>query len=283
MERKSDMQSRLQGKKREIDTLEVDKVGVDHTIQQPLYENRVRDILVRGYDPALAGEICISRRIGKVGRKEVVTDVVIDGMHRLEAARRSGFPYIDAEIWYDLSYEDENWLFAYRNRKNNPMPVFMFRARLNNLEDGPVAINKVLLDLGWKLSTAKTEPGQFAAVNMAEQIFSGRGRFKAKKLGEGELFRETMKAVTNAWGHHQNASDAQVIAAMALFLSRYREQIDSRKLTEALGRMTVDQFRAEMSATKKALNASPSVSGALIIHREYNKRTRTKKLAPFAL
>jgi hypothetical protein len=277
------MLSRLDGKKKEIDTLEVSNILVDDTIQQPLYENRVREILSSGYDPALAGEICISRRTRKVGRKEVTTDVVLDGMHRLEAAKRSGFPYIDAEVWHELSYEDECWLFAYRNRKHNPMPVFTFRARLNTQEPVPMAINEVLTELGWHLSSVKNAASQFAAVNMAEQIFSGKGRFKSKKLGEGDLFRETMRVVTTTWGHHPNASDSQVISAMAVFLARYREQIDSKKLVESLGKMTVDLFRAEQNATKKSLNISPAIAGALIIHREYNKRSRTKKLPPFAL
>jgi hypothetical protein len=283
MERKSDMLSRLDGKKKEIDTLEVNNIVVDYGIQQPLYENRVREILSQGYDPALAGEICISRRVEKIGRKEVITDVVLDGMHRLEAAKRSGFPYVDAEVWYELSYEDECWLFAYRNRKHNPMPVFTFRARLNSEEQVPVAINEVLTGLGWHLSNVKNQPSQFAAVNTAEQIYSGKGRFKSKKLGEGDLFRETMRVITTTWGHHPSASDAQVISAMAVFLARYREQIDTKKLVESLGRMTVDLFRAEMNATKKSLDISPSVAGALIIHREYNKRARSRKLAPFAL
>ena len=117
-----------------------------------------------------------------------------------------------------------------------------------------------------------------------ERIAQGRGDFKVPKGGNPPLsvLEETLSILTRTWGLNKGASDANVLAGMAVFLIRYPE-CDRRKLMEALARLTPIQFRAEAAGVKKAMGVRPPLAYAYKIHQEYNKRSRSTKLGAFQM
>lgn len=248
-------------------------VTVDLRVQQPLREGKVREMLRRGFDLSLSGEITASARSDG-------TVVILDGQTRVEAARRSNVDKLWMRVWHDLPIADEAWLFTYLNRKSNPVAVSTFKTRVLAEEDVPSGIAEILTGLGWRISESK-DNGVFMAVSQAERIYRSKGIFKSLRPGS-QIFSRTLETLTEAWGLNKTASDASIVGGLAVFLIRYWDQVDQKKLVDALRRITPELLRAEAKATQKGTGCNVVEAHGYKIHQHYNKRTRTK-LPAFAI
>lgn len=257
-----------------VKRVKLSELTVDPRVQQPLREGKVREMLRRGYDPALVGTIVVSERTD--GSK-----VVLDGQTRAETGRRSGASDILAIVWTGLTLEDEAFLFTYLNKKSNPTAVATFLTRIVAGEVVPVGINDVLTRNGWYIGLGKTADGRFAAVNAAERIYMGKGDFKTS-IDSEDVFARAVETVTTAWGHDGCGVDAAILGGVAQFLIRYWEEVEDDRLTRALARTTAESFRSQVRSFQSVSNEKPVVACAYKVHQEYNKRGRSK-LAGFAL
>ena len=246
----------------------VDMLTVDIRVQQPLREGKVREMLARGYDEGAAGTIEVSRRAdGKL--------VVIDGQHRTETAKRAGATHIVAKVWSGLTLAQEGHLFTYLNKKSNPTAVSTFKTRIVAGEDVPVNIAGIVEAQGWMITDNKNSKRAFSAVRTLEDIYRSKGAFKTIRPGSQVLSR-TVAAVTGAWGTTNEASKGQIVAGVALFLIRYWDEADDKRLSAQLKKITPGQIEAEARAFRSSTGASPAIAHAYIVHREYNRNLRTK-------
>lgn len=249
-----------------IEWVPVNELTVDIAVQQPLREGKVRDMLRRGFDPAAAGVIEVSRRAD--GSK-----VVLDGQTRREVARRSGVEEVECKVWEGLSLADEAWLFTYLNKKSNPTAVSTFKTRIVAGEDVPCGIRDILARNGWQVTDAKCSSGNFASVVTAERIYRGTGSFKSQMPGS-QIFSQTVHAATAAWGTPKEASDKYIISGIAhMFIRHYRE-IDFDRLVRQLSRDTPARLRADMRAWRSTTGDSVEHSAYRVILKAYNAGLR---------
>lgn len=261
--------------------VELGDLTVDPRVQQPLVESRVREMLARGFDKSLLGVITVSVRESE-GSTEVV---VLDGQHRTEAARRSGYmESIIADAYYGLTLSEEAYLFVYLNKKANPSALSKFQARTVAGEDVPVAITETLGQYGWKVQNGKakaTNAGKFSAVNKAESIYRSKGTFKSKHPGS-IIFDRTIRVATDAWGMDASSVSGDIISGIALVLIRYHDEVKVSDLIKSLAKTTPSLITAEAVAIRKTTGMSRDEAFGWRIHQEYNRgRRQRNRLTPW--
>lgn len=283
--RPEDIFSRLSKYRREYITVDLADLSVDLRVQQPLREGKVTKMLRKGYDPALVGtpEISVRAPGAQQCRVKGGESVVLDGQTRCEAARRSGARTMEVKAWYGLTLAEEAWLFTYLNEKSNPTAMSTFKTRITALEPIPLGISDVLKQYGWRVTDAKGADGNFAAVATAEKIYGSTGVFKSPQPG-AQVFAKTIKTVTDAWGLNKDGTHNFVIGGIALFLIRYWDQVDQKKLTAALAKITPERLCAQTRAGMKMMATTPVLAAGWQVHAEYNKKCRgATKLGAFAV
>jgi hypothetical protein len=252
------------------------ELSVDQRCQQPLREGKVREMCRRGFDLALAGVLTVS------ARQNNPPPVTLDGQTRSEAAKRCGVEVLPAIVWYGLTLDEEAWLFTYLNKKSNPTAISTFKSRVVVGEDTPNAIVDILAANGWTVDTVKTSDGQFAAVAAAEKIYDGRGEFRFQQRTGEEIFTRTIETVTDAWGLSKDGVSAGVITGMAVFLGRYWDDVNQKRLVTSLERITPVRLHAEAADAQKSLHVRVAAAHGWRIHQEYN-RNRRDQLPPFLI
>lgn len=265
--------NRVKGTAR-IERIPLGTLTVDLRVQQPIRETKVKEFLSRGYDEALVNMIVVSER-------QDSSRVILDGQTRAEAARRAGATHILAGVWSGLSLQDEAYLFTYLNKKSNPSSLSTFKTRIVAQEDVPTGIAKILNDRGWEINDSGNVNGRFSAVAAAERIYRSKGEFRSVNPGSA-VFKRTIDTVTDAWGLDSAASDGAIITGVAVFLIRYWDEVDQPRLVRSLSRITATNFRAQSRTFQTSAGVRPAVANAYIVHKEYNKRGRSK-LNAFAI
>lgn len=156
---------------------------------------------------------------------------VVDGQHRIRAARTAGQPTIHALLFRGMS-EDQVAIFV--RLKNGPA------VRLPNHIDGwisawlagfapNVAQERILAEYECILGKAERnrKDGLICCSKLIETIYANDGT--------GDLLKGTLDLVTNVWGHTSKAMGADVLEAAALFLLHHElNPAQLRDLTRAL-------------------------------------------------
>lgn len=267
--------SRLKGYRHEYDTVNVDDLMVDIRCQQPPRPTTVAKMQKFGFDIAAVGTITVSVRNDG-------TKVIIDGQTRWKCAKEVGVKHLPAELWHELSPADESWLFRRLNEKSNPPAIHKFRNDVNANDPDANGIVDILYKWSWDLSEGASADGKFLAVTVAKRIYTREGKeFRAKCMTGPELFNETIRVATMAWGHKREAVDGQLISGIAVLLAKYGDKVDTDLLIRKLGALTAIQVRAEGKRIKELGGFTPSLAQAQYMHTLYNKQLRSGKLPPF--
>lgn len=272
----SQIRSRLQGKRHEyVAAIKLDELAVDINCQQPYSPTKVAAMQRRGFDWALVSTITVSARSDG-------TKVVIDGQTRRGCAMNVGVTHLPGIVWYDLLPQDESWLFRHLNEKSNPAAIHKFRNDVNAGEPWANGIINVLYKFGWDLSeNGATGDGRFVAVTTAGRIYNRAKEFRAKHMSGPDLFDQTIRVATMAWGHKRETVDNQIISGLAAFLAKYEDRVDYELLIRKLGAYTPIQVRAEGRRAKEYGGLTPALGQASYFHTLYNKGLRNGKLPPF--
>lgn len=131
---------------------------------------------------------------------------LIDGAHRLEAAKRSGWTHIRAEIWTGLLDEDEPLLEAESNRIRKPLsaveieevwskvlePAFRARSKQNQIDGGRAGglARKVTGNPG-NLPSGEASVRQHINLDEAARSITGLSRDTLAKVADVRSFAES--------------------------------------------------------------------------------------------
>ncbi len=255
----------------QIQDVKVEQLGIDRDVQQELRPGKVEGMLKspRGFDLSLVGTITVSDRKGH--------PVIIDGQTRWEAAKACGVPVLPAVIWYDLTKEEEAWLFLYLNEKSNPPTLAKFLVGITMGDPTAIAIGKIFDDHGWRIAAGPMD-GTFVAVGMARRIHEGRTEFHVDNIDGPQVLRDAVGIITSSWGMNRAGMDSNLLGGVAVVLARYATDANRKKvidrLVEVLTKLTPERLRAEGKATQKTLTLSPVNAFGWQIHHHYNKGLR---------
>lgn len=191
----------------------------DKRVQRELDERWVA-YLLENFDPDLVGVIEVSERADG-------TFVIIDGQHRVEAARRlfkDDAQMIECKVYREKSVQQEAALFIGHNTKRGMTRAQLFQKSVIAGNATSVAINRIINEAGFKVSNYVGD-GLLTAVGAAQSVYfgfqPGGGRVGVDLPNKFPgLLRDTLKFVSQAWGNSKDAVHTSMLLGVGLFLMK---------------------------------------------------------------
>jgi hypothetical protein len=210
------------GKLEEVD---IKKLDVDDRYQRELQEGRVKR-MVKEFNPLQVGAIQTSRRNGRL--------TVIDGQHRLAAAKELGLKKMPCVVHDDLTPEEEAALFVRLQLDRRSLkPVERFEAQVFAGDERADQIRRATQAAGYTIGQANHSPNRITAVVALERIY--------KRFGEQHL-RQTLKFLREVWDGDLGAVNGYFIQGVAQLLANYGDRIgvpEKLRLQEASPRTII--------------------------------------------
>jgi hypothetical protein len=199
-----------------------DHLKIDPLYQRILDQRRV-DKMAGEWKPELAGVLEVSARNGSW--------YVLDGQHRLVAARLAHVEALRVQLHDDLTIQQEAALFAKLNSERvRPTTASLFRARLFAGEAIPTDIELICTAQGVTLNFTSgdrsSRPGSTRAFSTLERIY----QYSAS------LLEQTLRICGGAWASDPKAYTEVPLYGVSGFLLTYARhpRFDERRLIEKL-------------------------------------------------
>lgn len=205
--------------------LSIDSLERDPTFNRPVDERRAQSI-ADNFDPDKFGTIHVSRRTNG-------TRIIIDGQHRVKALELMGWngQKIPCKEFVGLTKAQEAELFIGLNSFKAVRFIHKFLARIAAQEETACAINKIANQCGFVIDDCRHE-GHISAAKALEDVYMGRNsRIKGKNPS---ALKATLTAIKSAWGDDAKALDGKIIHGVGMFMLRYGEQVDIKRLIDKL-------------------------------------------------
>jgi uncharacterized protein DUF6551 len=201
-----------------IETRRLDLLSVDPAIQRPLDEVRVATIAGNFRWEAFG--------VPTVSRRPDMTEVILDGQHRVAAARAAGFSNtgVKVMVYLGLTREQEAEMFRLLNNTKSLTAIDKFLVALIEKEPTSVAINRLIESVGLKV--VRSGERAFKAVVAARKVYET----------EPDALARTLHICTAAWGSRATAVDSRLVAGLGLVTIRYGSMIDVRRMVTRLAK-----------------------------------------------
>jgi hypothetical protein len=236
--------------------------------QRPLKPGHIRKI-EREFDAWAVGILLVSQR--KDGKL-----YVIDGWHRVEVMKRLGIPRALCLIFDGLDNKREAQLFDRYNNAKKPAPLELFRARLEAEDEDTVALNQVILDMGYYVDVKNSESyggKAIHAIRALEEIFRSHGE---------RMVREVLGIISRIWGGTEDehrAITGDFMRGLHVFIRTYEKEYDKARLIKRLTEEGFVNLNRRAGALKQAGGmVSRGVAVATAILYVYNYRLQSRKL-----
>lgn len=210
-----------------VEYVNLDKMFADPAYQRDLVDSQVRR-LVENLDLGAIGILCVSARKND-------TYAIMDGQHRHEALKLSGFvnDEVEAEVFRDLTIEQEARIFRERNTRKVVQATELFRSRVVEGDPDAIAMFNLLNKHGWAVSSNETSQsttgkGGFRAINALIRSYA------VDKANGTNGVDKAMYVLTSAWGHDSAALTGPLFEAVAKMFQRYNDAINIEDLWHRL-------------------------------------------------
>lgn len=250
---------------------EQDWVPVHALFSDPRYQRTVDHTRVERmaaeFNPDALGVIYVSDRGNS-------TFAVMDGFHRVALMRYLQWDdqKMPAFVFTGLTVQEEARIFTMMNKdRRQPQRLQLFTAQVTAGDETATAVNDVLIECD---VAAASGPGarNVQAIAQAERIVA---------LGGPDTLRRTLKVLTKAWPHHDDALIGSVLSGVALLIFA-RPGLDDRSLASRLSEHTPAALmnKAKM---RKEVNPEYALVGAIAatVTQMYNTRRRSARLPAF--
>src|SRR6185436_4107945 len=217
----------------------------------------------RDYNEGALGVITVSRR-------NPVTNVVIDGMHRrqLVAEVTDGAGQVLCHVYHGLTVPEEAAMFLALNYSTQPTFLDKFRVRVRGGDPIAVGINQLVNAEGWTIQK-ELGNGAIQAVKTVERIYNKSILFDR----EPNLLMMTLRVMTKAWGRDPDVSSGVLLEGMAAFLAVNDGKVDFDSLVHKLRGYPDGAYG--LLTNGKALRSTKRISAPIAIAEllvtEYNK------------
>ena len=249
--------------------------SIDPRVQRELNEARV-DEMAADFRPDSLGLLTASERVdGRI--------YILDGMHRMVAARRASYDEgMATRVFKDLTLAEEAGLFLTLNSTRQVQAADKFRARIVLGDRIAVNINKILHMYGLSVSTsAAQQANSVSAIVTLEKVYRGAG-----VRSDGE-YSDLVDKVIGTIQRTQDTSEKHtvysrtMIEGLGILWATFGKQIDRARLDYAMGTMTPSQLAIRARGRREAKGGTIGENAAEVIHAAYNNRLRVGKLPDF--
>lgn len=252
-------------------TVSVDELTIDPEIQRREGPDKRRvDAIAANFNPLALGTITVSRRADD-------TLIVLDGMHRVAAARQSGYKaFLHAEVIEGLTKPEEAELFLLLNETRTPSAISKFLVRVVMGEEEACEMNTIAQAHGWDVAPS-TEPGHISAITALERVYRNGGGAIANGR-HADLLDRVLTIVTAAWEHDYKGANAHILLAVAQLLGRYGASVDTKKLVAEMQDTRPPVLIGRAKTLRDAQGGTVPAALARILAGMHNKKRRTNLL-----
>jgi len=263
--------SPLKGVKPVLERIRVEDLEIDPSIQRPLDPNKVRKIY-NDFAEAGVGVVAVSAR--KNGAM-----IVLDGQHRrsvlLLKLAEGGPEEVDANVYRDLTKEQEALLFLTLNNTTKPRATDKYRVAVQAGDEVATAIDGVLNTYGMKVSTFPSD-GNVSAVETLRRIY-----VRSEKRGwEPNLLQQAVITITRAWGQKEWALKGLMFEALAAMYDVYADKLVMSEFITNLAEENPKDLILEALHFARARSRKPSMALAEILGDVWNKHHRGSRRLP---
>jgi hypothetical protein len=248
-----------------IERVRLGDITIDQRVQRSVDHTRV-DKIAKKFSWGAFGVPTLSRRVDGVL-------VILDGMHRIEAAKAAGF--IDStpqtRVHSGLSLQEEAALFLELNDTRKPLPVDLFRIGVASGDPDLIEMNNMIEKAG--LQVANSGRTAFRAVTAMRRIFA-----------VDELATErALDVCVRAWGVHSDSVQGAIYEGVGMFFVRYGDAPNADELSERLAKYPGGANALLGAARGLAKIRSVSIPNGIadIVVEVYNRSRRTRALPPW--
>lgn len=248
--------------------LPVEHLEYDLRAQRNLVPTKVHQIM-KAFRWSAMGVITVSARSGGVY-------IVIDGQHRVEAARRlDPQSKVLCHVFRGLNLAQEAALFLTLNNTTKPRVGDKFRVRLTAEDPTALEINKIVESRGWELAQYGDD-GLITCVATLERIY----RLSLAKEAEPNLVDACLLVVTRAWGSNQYGVWGSLLEGIAALFVEHGSRLDIDRLIETLRdiKKGPEELISEVRHHAEIRRMAVRMAVADIITEKYNRRMKTRKL-----
>lgn len=242
-------------------------IKLDYRYQRDLNRSFVES--AGKFDPNLAGTVILSTRAGGPW--------CIDGGHRVEIARSSGFDQLNAFVIDDLTQADEARLFVLFQRMRRALSSYdLFHAESTAGIPETLAMIRVVHNAGFHLvRKAGGSPTSITAIDSVRYIH---------RYGGDDLLSRALGLVKEVWFGEPKALSGPVLKGLALFLHSAGQEphFQRERLVRALSQHTPMKYERLAQSIAMKRNAASVGPGnfAEAIHSEYNKNLKAEEALP---
>lgn len=212
-----------------IEHIDLSKIKVDRSYQRDV-SNPLVDAIAENWSEYASELLLVSNR-GQ--RKDSEVDggyFIVNGQHRMSAARKLGLTHLDARI-IDLRKEEdpgriEADLRELTNVRRSDRPYERYKARLRAGKPEAVAISAILEKFDTEANYTPNPDQGINAISTVSFLYN---------VDDGALLRETLEVVRDAWGHVGGKhATANILKAIAWFIDRHAGETSRTRLVERL-------------------------------------------------
>lgn len=247
---------------------------VDSDYQRNVSELKVKNI-IKNFSINAFGTIFVNIR-------EDGNYYLVDGQHRVSAAKQMGYKKIPAMITQGLSKAQEAELFLnYQTNRNMPTANAKFKAKI-------IAKDKKALDIVDILNKNNLKPllhcsgtkeyrekGRIGSIGSLEKVYN---------YDSGKIYlNKTLEIITESWKIKDNCYEPEALVSdtiqgIGYFLYKTYKYIDIEKLIKKLKKITPEQLIREQNRNLIVYGKGKAPNYARALLEVYNHRTVKKIL-----
>ncbi len=181
----------------------IDNLEINPNAQRALDTGRAKR-MANNFLPQAAGTLVVCRRDGK--------NYVVDGQHRLAAARMAGVTTMTCEIHHGLSQQHEAELFLINNKESKP-PTKYDEYRIGLIAEHPLFVEtqQVLDKHGLRMAPGPTT-NAIGAISAVTGIVQTHG---------ADILDASLTVLERAFGRHEATWEGTMLHGVATFIHRH--------------------------------------------------------------
>lgn len=251
--------------------ISVSDLDVDREVQRDHFDLRKVERMKRNFNPAALGVITVSRR-------NAVTNIVIDGMHRTQTVREltDGAGKVLCHVFTGLTRKEEAQMFLDLNAGTQPTLIDKYKKRILTEDPVAVGIHELLKSYGFTVDN-NNQDGYISAVGAMERIYVKSETMEA----EPNLLQLVLISVTHAWGNSRDGVVASILEGLGAFFAVHGSNVNLDRFKNKLetykgGPLGLIKDARSLAAIRKG---KVSMAVAELLTDEYNKGAKSRFLS----
>jgi hypothetical protein len=197
---------------------------------------------------------------------------LVDGQHRMLAAREKGLTELVAMVWYGLSVKQEAALFLYLNQRRLPQKsIGRWKAAIVAEDPLVVAMDDLLHQYGYRVYAE-------SKANDPKAITCPHAFLELAPNGDLARVRRVLEFISQTWPDDPMGIDVTVLKGTDLFLRKYGPVLDYRTAVRKLSVIPESTLLREAAVLRGGNRLRAAEAFCRVVQEYYDRGRRDGRL-----